>query len=172
MRSSAVSQVHSVTWAWEPGRVLYRATGEPSISTACQLALTPFYRAESSDGDLRPTPLSPHLLCFFSSPCATTTTSASSRSSSWRGGGTVAAGWCADGHGHGLPCSFWLVLSGGHLLENTKKQGVPLSTTPKLCQDAQAHKQPPTARGRSRDEPWALGAAAIAFIRVHTAVFL
>ena len=61
MRSSAVSQVHSVTWAWEPGRVLYRATGELSISTACQLALTPFYRAESSDGDLRPTPSAPYL---------------------------------------------------------------------------------------------------------------
>ncbi len=65
MRSSAVSQVHSVTWAWEPGRVLYRATGEPSISTACQLALPPFYRAESSDGELRPTPSAPYLPVFL-----------------------------------------------------------------------------------------------------------
>ena len=172
MRSSAVSQVHSVTWAWEPGRVLYRATGELSISTACQLALTPFYRAESSDGDLRPTPSAPHLLCFYSRPGATTTTSLSSRSSRRRRGGTVAAGWCADGNGYGLSCLFWLVSSGGHLLENTKKQGVPLSTTPKLCQDAQAHKQPPTVRGRSRGGLLALGAAAMAFICVSIAVFL
>ena len=37
---------------------------------------------------------------------------------------------------------------------------MPLSTTPQLCQDAQAHKQPPTARGRSRGGLLALGAAA------------